>query len=181
MNIRIKIKSIIKDFKYSLNLKRFEFLKIYFSPFKPPKLEFYFGPIAVGVPYFLPRQFVKVRDKDAIGWRPKPVKWFQVKFIGLGYKTKWSPTDYRHEWDPLLSIVFCKRQFVMTWRLLSDPVAWELWLYYDRNTNKARSKEYRVRYCVLHNPSIWSHHQNGFTTTYNVYSLVLKKKYLHLT
>jgi hypothetical protein len=32
---------------------------ILFSPFKPPKLKWYFGKTAVGTPYFLPRKWVK--------------------------------------------------------------------------------------------------------------------------
>jgi len=34
------------------------------SPFKAFKLKFYMGKVAVGVPYFLPRKWVKFTEKD---------------------------------------------------------------------------------------------------------------------
>lgn len=40
-------------------------LKSYFSPFKPPKIKFYVGKVAIGVPYFYPRKWVKATPKLA--------------------------------------------------------------------------------------------------------------------
>jgi hypothetical protein len=56
-------------FKYSKLywfLRNFEFLKVYFSPFKffLPKL--YIGKTAIGVPMFYPRKFVKATPQKAI-------------------------------------------------------------------------------------------------------------------
>jgi hypothetical protein len=56
-------------FKYSKLywfLRNFEFLKVYFSPFKPPKLKFYFGKVAVGVPYHTPRTWKKATPQRAV-------------------------------------------------------------------------------------------------------------------
>lgn len=50
MNIKYRIKYFIKDF---------DFLKAYNSPFKPPSIKLYIGKTAVGIPYFLPRKWVK--------------------------------------------------------------------------------------------------------------------------
>ena len=47
-------------------MNKFEFLKIYNSPFLPPKVKFYFGPIAIGTPYFLPRNWVKATPERAM-------------------------------------------------------------------------------------------------------------------
>ncbi len=47
-------------------MSKFEFLKIYNSPFLHPKVKFYFGPIAIGTPYFLPRNWVKATPERAM-------------------------------------------------------------------------------------------------------------------
>jgi hypothetical protein len=39
--------------------RTFEFLKVFNSPFKAPRIAWYFGPIAIGTPYFFPRRWVK--------------------------------------------------------------------------------------------------------------------------
>jgi len=39
-------------------MKRFEYIKAFNSPFKRPKLKWYFGKIAIGTPYFYPRRWV---------------------------------------------------------------------------------------------------------------------------
>ena len=41
----------------------FYFLRVYNSPFKPLKLNFYCGKIALGTPYFYPRKWVKGTPK----------------------------------------------------------------------------------------------------------------------
>ena len=50
--------------KYFLN--NFDYLRVYNSPFKPPKIKFYFGKIALGTPYFYPRKWVKGTPELAI-------------------------------------------------------------------------------------------------------------------
>lgn len=47
-------------------MSKFEFLKIYNSPFLCPKIKFYFGSIAIGTPYFLPRNWVKATPERAM-------------------------------------------------------------------------------------------------------------------
>lgn len=44
-------------------LQRFEWMKVYFSPFKPPVPKIYIGKTAIGTPYFLPRVWVKGNHK----------------------------------------------------------------------------------------------------------------------
>jgi len=39
--------------------KNLKFIKSLWSPFKPFKLKWYIGKIAVGTPYFYPRKWVK--------------------------------------------------------------------------------------------------------------------------
>jgi hypothetical protein len=44
-------------------LQQFEWMKVYFSPFKPPTPKIYIGKTAIGTPYFLPRVWVKGNHK----------------------------------------------------------------------------------------------------------------------
>jgi len=50
----MKLKYFIKDL---------DFLRVYNSPFKAPKLKWYCGKIALGTPYFFPRKWVKGTPK----------------------------------------------------------------------------------------------------------------------
>ena len=45
-------------------LKQFIFLKALNSPFKPFKLKWYIGKVAIGVPYFLPRKWRNLTEKE---------------------------------------------------------------------------------------------------------------------
>lgn len=56
MTLKNKIKYFIKDL---------DFLRAYNSPFKPPKLKWYCGKVALGTPYFLPRKWVKATPELA--------------------------------------------------------------------------------------------------------------------
>jgi hypothetical protein len=44
-------------------LQRFNWMKVYLSPFKPPMPKLYIGKTAIGTPYFLPRVWVKGNHK----------------------------------------------------------------------------------------------------------------------
>ena len=44
--------------------KQFVFLKALNSPFKPFKLKWYIGKIAIGTPYFFPRKWVDLNEKE---------------------------------------------------------------------------------------------------------------------
>lgn len=57
MTLKNRIKYFIRDF---------DFLRVYNSPFKPLKLKFYCGKIALGTPYFFPRKWVKATPALAI-------------------------------------------------------------------------------------------------------------------
>lgn len=49
-------------------------IKAFYSPFKRPKLHFYFGKIAIGVPIFYPRVWKKATPKKAIEEANKEIK-----------------------------------------------------------------------------------------------------------
>src|SRR5690349_21002029 len=88
---------------------KFTFLKAFFSPFKRPKIRLYIGEIVIGTPYFLPRRWVKSKEKPGY-WNAVPKK-IGFDFVGLGWKTKYD--SYRFEWAPVWSFVFIKWQIAL--------------------------------------------------------------------
>ncbi len=56
MTLKNRIKYFLNDFDY---------LRVYNSPFKAPKIKFYCGKIAIGTPYFFPRKWVKATPERA--------------------------------------------------------------------------------------------------------------------
>lgn len=194
-------------------MKRLEYLKAFNSPFKRPKLKWYFGKIAIGTPYFLPRRWVKPTHQmaveaamqeiaDAEDWnnrnpnsdfkhRVRPLdEVYQEKlrskfavpkkigfdFVELGWKTKWSSTDYRFEWAPLISFVFFKWQIAVIVIAPEQHHYWEAWLFYHRDT-KGTPKE-RIEQCKKEFTLTYiSHKKDGTKTVINYYDLILKDKY----
>lgn len=190
----MKIKYFIKSFHY---------LRIFFSPFKRPKINFYIGKIAIGTPYFYPRKWVKLSkreviikaferytsslstDKTLAYWirnytdtqKAIPKK-IGFDFVSLGWKTKWTSTDYRFEWSPMISFVFFKWQFVVFFIPEHQEHAWTSWLYYERDTDKTKSAEERVKQCREGFPQIWTLYKKDGKETIDYYQYILKKKYL---
>ena len=200
-------------------MRNFEFLKIYNSPFKLPRLKFYIGKVAIGTPYFLPRKWVKATPemamKSAMDEIAEMKKWnekntnndfkhtirsldevYQQKlryqfpvpkkigfdFVGLGYKTKWSDTDYRHEWDPIWSFVFFKWQIALIFSgpdSMSTSNYWEAWLYYKNHIDKdLLSMEARVEVLKKEFSQTYTIYKNdGSKEKINYYDVILKKKY----
>lgn len=107
------------------------------TPFVHLKGHWYFGKIAIGVPYFYPRYLRKKTDADIIetlidmsdnerryikennGWKTwldnqheshkfVQAKWFKFDYVRLGWKTKWD--EYRFEWNPGFSLVLFNKQ-----------------------------------------------------------------------
>jgi hypothetical protein len=157
-------------------MKDLSFLKTYCSPFKPLKLKWYVGKIAVGTPYFYPRRWVN--DKDKPGYlKPVPKK-IGFDFVRLGWKTKWSSNDYRFEWSPLVSFVFFKWQVAVVFKAPEQDHYWEMWLYYENDTDKSKSKADRIEQCRKENPQIWTSFRNGVEEKVDYYDRVLRKKYI---
>jgi len=55
-------------------MKNFDYLRAFNSPFKRPKIKFYCGKIALGVPYFFPRKWVKGTPALAIESAVKEIR-----------------------------------------------------------------------------------------------------------
>lgn len=160
-------------------MSNWDFIRVLNSPLKPFKLKFYFGKIAVGMPYFYPRKTIK--DPDKPGYLKFIPKKFGFDMCGLGWKTKWKDTDYRLEWEPRFSFVFWKWQFAILFKAPDCEQYWTIWLYYSRNTDKSLSKEERIKQCIENFPQIWNRWSNGVEETINYYEVVLKEKYKPLS
>jgi hypothetical protein len=194
-------------------MQQFEFLKILNSPFKIPRVKFYIGKVAIGTPYFHPRNWVKPTPKMAMDAAIKELarrkKWHNANpdvqltqyiksldemykeklgylfpvpkkigfdFVGLGYKTKWSETDYRHEWNPIWSFVFFKWQIAL---IFTSPERecvsqyWEAWLYYQYHTKG--SKQERIKQCKKDYPQKYTINRvNGDMKKVDYYDIILK-------
>jgi len=168
----------------------------------------------VGIPYFLPRKWVKATPelayKAASDEIERQEQWnklnpehareikligelFQEKlkyrfavplkvgfsYCGLGWKTKWTSEDFRHEWNPVLSFVFFGYQIALTAYSPYHSHYWEPWLYYEYATDKTKSKRERIEQCRKEAPQTWTSSKYGeepVTTDY--YTKILKSKYL---
>ena len=183
-------------FKY-----RFDWMRVYFSPFKPIIPKLYIGEVAIGTPYFLPRVWKKYTKQEAIDkaveeLKNKPhlekvgfdklfynysrsskavPKKIGFDFVGHGWKTKWTSTDYRHEWNPVWSFVFFKWQIALIFNPIEAYHYWECWLYYSRHTTgktETRLKKARKKF-----PCVWTSTKDGVETKTCYWDVILKDKW----
>ena len=160
-------------------MKKVKWINILNSPFVRPRVNIYIGKIAVGTPYFFPRRTVK--DPDKPGYLKFVPRRFGFDFVALGFKTKWTNTDYRFEWSPIWSFVFWKWQIAVTCtgprgEVGSNDAYWESWLYYTNDT-KGTTEE-RVAQCKKDYPkrsTIYRQGQEPREVDY--YDSILKRKY----
>jgi len=149
--------------------RKFMFLKVLNSPFKPFRLKWYIGRIAIGTPYFYPRKWIQ--SKNYLTPIPKKIGF---DFVELGWKTKWSDTDYRFEYSPLISFVFFKWQIAVIFLAPEPDHYWTSWLYYENNTDKSKSKKERIIQCQNEFPQNWISYKNGDKIKINYYNFILK-------
>jgi hypothetical protein len=190
--------------KYTLENLRW--IKALWSPFKPFSFKWYVGKTQIGTPYFLPRKWVKVTKEDALKMatentkkkghihydkdpntlidnyinytKPVPLT-VGFNYCSLGWKTKWTSDDFRHEWNPVFSFVFFGYQIALTVYSKYHSHYWEPWLYYEYATDKTKSKRERIEQCRKEAPQTWTSHKHGeepVTTDY--YTKILKSKWL---
>ena len=109
---------------------------------------------------------------------PVPLK-VGFSYCGLGWKTKWTSDDFRHEWNPVFSFVFFGYQIALTIYSKYHSHYWEPWLYYEYTTDKTKSKRERIEQCRKEAPQTWTsykHNEPPITTDY--YTKILKSKWL---
>ena len=152
---------------------KFEFLKSFNSPFKLIRPMIYLGKTKIGTPYFFPRKAIKHPDKP--GYLKFVRKRIGFDFVGLGWKTKWTHTDYRFEWAPIWSFVFFGYQIAIIFRAPEQDHYWEAWLYYNYNTTG--TKKERIAKCRQEFPMNWEVKDKDGTRKVNFYDLILKSKY----
>ena len=157
-------------------IRKFEFLKVYNSPFKPLSMRWYFGKTAVGTPYFFPRTWVK--DKNKPGYQTAIPKKIGFDFVALGWKTKWTYTDYRFEWDPVWSFVFFGYQIAVTFNAPKAIHYWECWLHYTKQTDKTKSTKERIAQAREEFPCVWTRSVNGEVHDVCYWDSILKDKWL---
>jgi hypothetical protein len=159
-------------------MNRFNYIKVFNSPFKRPKLKWYFGKIAIGTPYFFPRRWVDNPDKP--GYQKAVPKKIGFDFVGLGYKTKWDDHDYRFEWGPLISFVFFKWQIALLFEVPHPEHYWVCWLTYENDTdNDLLDTSTRIKIAKEINPEVWTSSKgDGKKETICYWDKVLKNKWL---
>lgn len=162
--------------KYDNFIYRFKWMKVYNSPFKFIWPKFYIGKVAIGTPYFLPRKWVKCEDKPGYS-RPVPKK-IGFDFVPLGWKTKWTRDDYRHEWNPVWSFVFFGLQIALIFRPGYDVHYWECYLNYHFETDINKSIRERLHQAIDKFPCIWVKGFDDNEEKICYWNYILKKKYL---
>jgi hypothetical protein len=108
---------------------------------------------------------------------PIPLK-VGFSYCGLGYKTKWTSTDFRYEWGPVLSFVFFGYQIALMVGHKHSSHYWEAWLYYEYATDKTKSKRERIEQCRKEFNQTWTVSSMGKEEVVDYYQRILKTKYL---
>ncbi len=192
-------------------MKNTPYWKAMCSPFKRLTLKWYVGKTAVGVPYFFPRKLVNVSEAEAIQladeqcakYDDKGIKYdyaeelqkarrtkrfvprrFGFDSVGLGWKTKWTNTDYRFEWSPMFSFVCFGYQiaaFVVPKipKEISVDYYWQSWLYYNYNTDATKTPKERIAETREERPGMITTYRKGndpITTC--IWDSILKSRYL---
>ena len=167
-------------FKYKYSklywfLRNFEFLKVYFSPFKLFLPKLFFGKTKIGVPYFLPRNMKLNKETRYYEFSEKKIGF---SFCGLGWKTKYD--SIRFEWNPVWSFVALGYQIALIFVPENCHHYWESYLYYTYATDKSKSTKERVKEAQEKFPCKWSSYSGDKKVTTDYWTVILKNKYLSL-
>ena len=108
---------------------------------------------------------------------PSPKK-IGFDFVGLGWKIKWTDTDFRFEYSPTWSFVFFGYQIAIIFYTPEQDQYWESWLYYELETDKTKTRKERVKDMRKNFSQTWTSTIDGKATTVDYYNVILKKKYI---
>ena len=100
-------------------------------------------------------------------------------FCGLGWKTKWTSTDYRHEWNPVWSFVFFGYQIALIFRPEDDIHYWECFLAWEYDTDKSKSPQERLKEAKEKHRCTWTSYSNEEKITTDYWDVVVKDKYIN--
>ena len=95
----------------------------------------------------------------------------------LGWKTKWTSTDFRHEWNPVWSFVCFGYQIALIFRPEDDVHYWECYIAYEYDTDKSKSPKERLKEVIKKHPCTWTSHSDEGKITTNYWELVIREKY----
>ena len=146
----------------------FEWMKVYFSPFKPIIPRFYLGKTAIGVPYFLPRNMKLNKETRYYEFSEKKIGF---DFVGLGWKTKFN--SFRHEYNPVWSFVAFGYQIALIFIPEHDIHYFECWLAYEYDTDKSKSQKERLKEAIKKHPCVWTSYSNDEKTKTDYWKLIL--------
>jgi len=100
----------------------------------------------------------------------------------LGWKTKWTDTDFRYEWGPVFTFVFFGYQIAAMVGFKDREALhayWEAWLCYEYATDKTKSRRERIAECRKIISQKWTRFsKDGTKETIDYYERILKPKYL---
>lgn len=153
----------------------FEWMKIYFSPFKPIIPRLYIGKVAIGVPWFLPRNMKINKETRYYEFSEKKVGF---SFCGMGWKTKWHSTDFRHEYNPVWSFVCFGYQIALIFEPEDDMHYWECFLAYTYDTDKSKSPKERLKEAIKKHPCTWTSYEGEEEITTDYWNTVIKNNYI---
>ena len=194
--------------------KDFEWMKVYFSPFKFFLPKFYIGKTKIGVPVFYPRKWVKATPerahkavldyiareesynkmnpdyarkirpydevfKEKMRYDYAVSKKVGFDFVGLRWKTKWTNTDFRFEYNPVWSFVFFGYQIALTFVPENCHHYWECYLFYHYATDKNKTVRERLNDARKEFPNTWTSHSAEGKITTNYWDVVIKDKYIN--
>jgi len=155
-------------------IKNLYFLRTFLSPFKPPRLSFYFGDIKIGHPYFMP---INIKDE-----KYNEITKFGFDYNGLGWKHKFNMI--RFEYEPSYSFILFTKQFNITFKPGSHKSAnidysyWEAWLYYYNRTDKNLSTKERLYQLFDQYNCTYTYAFKGVKNSVNDYFNILKPKHI---
>lgn len=96
----------------------------------------------------------------------------------LGWKTKWTSTDYIFEYQPVWSLVFFGYQIALVFNAPEPYHYWTCWLYYNRNTDKNKTTKERLVQAKEGFPCKWRNYSNGEAKLICYWDIIIKKRYL---
>jgi hypothetical protein len=130
-----------------------------------------------------PQAARKIKDYEEIYqermcWQYSVPRRIGFDFVGLGWKTKWTSTDFRFEWSPIWSFVAGPLQIALTFTHPHPDRYWEAWLFYRHCTDRKDRVSERVAQMKKEFPLTFDITTKGKTKTVNYYNEILRSKWI---
>jgi hypothetical protein len=99
-------------------------------------------------------------------------------FVGLGWKTKWTSTDFRFECAPRWSFVAGPLQIAIVFDHPHPNMYWEAWLFYRHCTDRSARVSERVAKMKSEFPLTFKIDTKEETKIVNYYDKILRSKWI---